>query len=464
MTAARTVVVGGGIAGLSAAWELRRRDPDIDLTLLEAGDRAGGKLRTESVDGFLLESGPDSVLSHKPATWKLAGELGIGGQRLACRAPRHSVFVLRDGAFHMLPRGFRLAVATELWPMLRSRLLSLPGKLRMAMEPFVRPRRGEGDESLAAFLRRRLGREAADRIACPLLSGIYSTDPERMSLLATFEMLAKMEREHGSLGRAMRAQSKTRPAPEPGAPPPAMFSTFRDGMQCLPDALAEQLGDALRTRAAVREIERRPDGYRLALDGETIEAERLVMATPGPVTARLLAPLDADLAEAVAAIRCVTTANVSAAFDLDALPDLPVCESNGFIVPPLEGRALQATTFTHQKFDGRVPRGGALLRGFFSATRFAGLDELTGEELDERARSEWRDLLGLDAAPRFTRVSRWPEGSPQYEVGHRERVAAIEAGAAERLPGLLLLGSAFRATSVPDLVEDSRSAIATEVT
>ena len=443
-------VVGGGISGLAAAYELQLRQ--VRHVVLERGPRAGGVIRTEQVDGFTLDGGPDSLLVQKPAAVELCRELGLG-ERLVPTLPPRTAFVLRAGRLHPLPAHSVLGIPTRIRALAAARLLSAAGRVRMAADlvlPSGAPA-APGDESIAAFFARRFGREAVDYIAEPLLAGIHAGRVERLSMRALFPRLVEAERTHGSVIRALAA--RRRGAPAGGGP----FRSLQGGVGELVDALARRLApEALRTGTGVREIRGRAP-YRLLLDGGgSVTADRVVLAAPAPAAAALLRPLDAELAERCGAIPHTSSATVALGYPRDAIRhDL---RGTGFVVPRVErGVSLLAGTWVSSKWPGRAPPGQALLRGFVGGARDGAALDRSDAELVAAVHRDFARLLDISGEPSLARVYRWPGLNPQYEVGHLERLAAIDARL-ERLPGVQLTGAGFRGVGIPDCIAAGRAA------
>jgi len=450
------VVIGGGIAGLAAAHRVLElsaaRGECVPLILVEAGPRLGGTIASERIDGFLVESGADSFLTEKPWALDLCRRLGIEHQLIGTRDDQRRTFVVHAGRLHPLPEGFLLLAPTRLWPLAASRLFSWRGKLRMACD-LVLPRGASatGDESLASFVTRRLGREALERVAQPLAGGIYTADPVRLSLAATMPRFLEMERRHRSLILAMRRAARASAARGSGARW-SLFVSFAEGMQTLVGALAQRLPEGS-VRLGARALALGPGsagGWRVALEGGAVlEAARVLVATPAFAAADLLRSLDATLAAELAAIPYASSATVTLAYDPGAL--VRPLDGFGFVVPAIERRGLIACSFSSVKYVGRAPEGSALLRVFCGGALAEQMITLSDAALIAAARRELSQLLGIEAAPRFTRVHRYPRAMPQYQVGHLERVAAIEARLRGH-PGLALAGNAYRGVGVPDCV------------
>ncbi|MBX3055349.1 MAG: protoporphyrinogen oxidase [Anaerolineae bacterium] len=470
-------IIGGGIAGLSAAWyvqqEAARQGVDITYTLVEQSDRWGGKILTETVDGFgarpfIIEAGPDSFLSQKPWAAQLARELGIADQFLPTNDGRRQTFILHNGRPTPLPDGVMLIAPTKIKPFVQSRLISPWGKLRMGLDWFIPPKMDDSDETLAQFIQRRLGQEALDKIAEPLLSGIYNADAELQSMMATFPRFRDMEKEHGSLIKAMLAAKKSRAQAPPNGNAPSMFTSFKPGMEELTLALRERLTGDCRLGIKVERLEIRdwrltdptPSPisnlqspiYQLHLsDGSTLPTNAIILAVPAFVAAKLLAELAPQAAETLRQIRYVSTGTVSLAYKRDEIAH-PL---NGFgiVIPRSERRRINAITWSSTKFDHRAPEGYALLRIFFGGSRTPQMMDVPDEALLPIVQEELAAMMGITAVPLFHRIYRWQNSNPQYDVGHLDRVAAIEASLP---PGIFVTGSPYRGVGVPDCVKQAK--------
>jgi protoporphyrinogen/coproporphyrinogen III oxidase len=435
------MVVGGGITGLAAARRLEALVPDAELVLVERSERLGGKLLTEREDAFVVEGAADSFLSRKPRGAGLAGEVGL---ELVGRRPENAGSFVRHGAeLHPLPEGLTGMIPTDLEALERSALLSEDGKRRLAAEADLPPAPSDGDESIAAFVTRRLGREAYERLVEPLLTGIYGGDGEQLSLRATFPQLRALELEHGSLLRGLASS-----APPAAASPP--FVSFRDGMATLVERLVSELK---RTRIVTgRAVVALSSGYELALDeGERLAAGGVVLALPAFEVAQLTGDLDPELASVHSEIPYASSAIVTLAIRGER--DL---RGYGYVVPRAEGSDVLACTWSSSKWEHRAPPGFALIRVYLG--RFGGRDVTADADdaLVAAAREELR-LAGLDGEPERTWVHRWPRGMPQYVLGHPERLERIEKALA-RHPGLALAGAAYRGVGIPDCIHSGEEA------
>lgn len=443
MATVDVAIVGGGIAGLAAAYELRLHG--LSVVVLEAGSRAGGVIATERTDGWVIDGGPDSMLVQKPAAVALCRELGLGDRLISTLTPR-TAYVLRDGRLHPLAEGSFLGFPLRFSALARSSLFSLGGKLRLAGELFVPGNRGDEDESIGAFVRRRFGEEAVDYLAEPLLAGIHAGDVDRLSMRALFPRLLEAERQSGSVLRAFRALHAT-PSPQ-GA-----FVSLPGGTGELVDALLATMPGIVRTEARVTALQRAG-----ALILETaigrLDARAAILAVPAYVAASLLRGFDTALAGFCDAVPYASTATVAFGYRREQVAH-PM-HGTGFVVPRVERSALLAGTWVTSKWPFRAPEGHVLLRGFLGGGRDPQRLDDSDEELITAARTELTDLLGITGEPVLTRLFRWTDQSPQYEVGHLQRVAAIDDQLAS-LPGVFLTGSGFRAIGIPDCVADARA-------
>ncbi len=452
----RVAIIGGGMAGLAAAHTLNRAMSEegvaIDWHLYEQQDRVGGKIVTDAQDGFVIEGGPDSFITQKPDGLALCKELGLDQELIPCNQDQQKVYILVNGQLCALPMGFRLTVPTRIWPFLRSPLFSWRAKLRMSMEPFIPARQDDEDESVSAFITRRLGREAADKIGGPLMAGIYVADPERLSILSTFPMFRAMERQYDSLMRAMRVAAR-----KPSAKTP-MFMSLKNGMGQLVERLHAPLAARCHTGVRVESIETQAEApYALHTDDGIKWADALILAAPLPETARLLADLDATAAEELAGIRYVSTATLSLGYALPLNGVTQPLDGFGFVIPRSEQRSILACTWSSVKFDHRAPDGHVLMRVFIGGDGQESLLEQSDDDLVTLARRELHDILGLTNDPVLHRVYRWPRGNPQYDVGHAARMRALCARVHAR-SGLQLAGSGIQGIGLPDCIKSGRSA------
>jgi oxygen-dependent protoporphyrinogen oxidase len=481
------VIIGGGISGLAAAHRLLERNHEsgkqIAVTVFEAGSRLGGTVQTRERDGFLLESGPDSFISEKPAALALIKRLGLESHLIETNQHHRRSFIVREGRLRPVPEGFHLLAPSRLWPFVKSDIFSWSGKARMALDLLL-PRRelngNDVEESLAEFVRRRLGSEALERMAQPMVGGIYTADPERLSLQATMPRFLEMEREHRSLIRALRKQNSRRVSEdnqsETSGARYSLFLSFDRGMQVLTDTLEERISSfgsqiptgadsgqtSIRVNTAVDSItleygdgEQLPKWKLTTSGNETLFADAICLALPAYVSSRLLSIVDPQLTAVLAEISYASSATINLGFQRDDIPH-PL-DGFGFVVPFIEKRSLIACTFSSVKFARRAPQGHALLRAFVGGALQPELLELNEGELLAHVLRDLRDLLGIDRAPLFAEITKWERSMPQYHVGHLERVKRIEARLAS-LPGLVLAGNAYSGLGIPDCIRSGEAA------
>jgi oxygen-dependent protoporphyrinogen oxidase len=436
-------IVGAGISGLAAAYELQKRG--LRVRVLEASARAGGVITTDRFDGWVVDGGPDSLLVQKPAAVALCRELGIADRLVSTLTPR-TAFILRDDDLHPIAEGSFLGFPIKLGALARSSVFTLGGKLRMACELVVPRGTGEEDESIAAFVRRRFGEEAADYLAEPLLAGIHAGDAERLSLRALFPRLLDAERSSGSVIRALRAL-RVKPSPQ-GA-----FVSLPRGIGELVEALAGALAPGtVVVSARVGEI-RRAGTYTIESAAVRLEAQAVILAVPAYAAASLLRGFDTHLASLCEGVPYASTATVALGYRRDQVSH-PMAGS-GFVVPRVERRPLLAATWVTSKWPARAPDGHVLLRAFLGGGRDPRRLDAADDALVALAREELTQLMGITGEPIFTRLYRWSRQSPQYEVGHLQRVAAVDQRMTA-IPGMFVTGSGFRAIGIPDCIADGR--------
>lgn len=465
----QVAIVGGGITGLATGYYLQKlaRAAQLPLhyTLLEKNPQFGGKIVTNTTGGFLIEGGPDSFISQKPWAYRLCLELGLQDRLIGTNDDKRKIFIVQRGRLKPLPDGVMLIIPTRFLPFALSGLISPLGKLRMGMDLFLPAKKGDADESLADFIRRRLGREALDKIAEPLMAGIYVADPENLSLQSTFPRFIDLEKKYGSLTRGMLAQIKARAAQrKAGALPPPLplFMTLRGGLTELVTTLTDQLEGELLTGVQVKALEPpREEGgrYQLQLSNGTCHsAHAVVLATPASSTADLLSPVAPEVSRQLRQIRYLSTATVSLAFPRRDIAH-PL-NGFGFVVPKREPCKLMACTWVSSKFDHRAPEDQVLLRVFVGGYKHQDLVELADARLIQLVRGELQGLMGITAEPTRTEIYRWPQGNAQYDVGHLDRVTEMETRTAQILPNLFLTGSAFRGVGLPDCIHQAEQSAA----
>jgi oxygen-dependent protoporphyrinogen oxidase len=440
------VVVGGGVAGLAVTRALAQKE--LSCALLESSPQWGGVVRTLRAGGFTLDAGPDSILAQKPEGIALCRELGLEAELVPTNPRQRAVYVLFGGRLHAMPEGMVLGVPTRPWSLMYSRLFTWPGKMRMALEPLMPGRRDGGDESIADFFRRRLGREALDRIGEPLLGGIHAGDPERLSILETFPRLREMEKTHGSLLRGMRAAAARAHGGAAG------FLALKGGMSDLVTALVEQMPSmaALHTGAPVMRIVRDGQGFVVETPAALWRSRAVVVAAPAHRAAPLVAPLAADLGAALASIRFASTATVLLGFRREDV--MHPLDGYGLVVPRRERLRTLACSFVSTKLSNRAPDGQVALRGFLGGMLDPQVVEQDDAALVQRVVDDMSGPLGIRGTPLLAEVSRYPFGTPQMEVGHSERMAAADRALAD-VPGLFLTGAGLRGTGLPDVIADA---------
>lgn len=480
----KIVIIGGGVAGLGAAYKIHRAAEaghDVTFSLYEKDDRLGGKLFSDVADDaaggrYIADGGSDSFLTDKPAVHRVAKLLGIDDELTGTMDENKKTFIVKDGRLVEMPDGIMMFAPTKILPMATTSLYSWPAKFRMAFD-LVIPRKvrwPEGDtaqqhdESLESFVVRRMGRECLDRLAEPLVGGVNGSDPTDMSLAATYPMLLEMEQKHGSLVLGFLEQRKKveemrkKYPPKPGAKRRTFFSSFEGGLQRLTDAMADAVGrEHLHKGVAVESLDRADEGrgWTLTLStGERVEADAVIIATEGWAAAPLAANADQRISELVASIPCSSSATAVMAF---AEEDCPFDKGwHGILSPMVEHRPVTGVSLMSSKWPGRSPEGTVLLRGFLGGARDQEVLAGTDDELLELVRTQLIELLGIrpSAQPRYAKLFRWEGGMPQYTLGHLDRVDEIESRCAD-LPGFALAGNAYRGVGVPNALESGERAV-----
>lgn len=454
----RIAIIGGGISGLSAAFTLekqRRNGSPLEYALFEASPRLGGVLVTEHVEGCLIEAGPDSFLTEKPWASDLCREIGLGDQLIGSNDADRKTYILVKSRLVVIPDGLMFMVPTKILPTVFSPLFSLGAKLRMAGEWFHPPHKAVSDETVAAFVERHYGPEMVDRLADPLLSGVYGGEARQLSLRAVLPRFAEMEKNYGSLGRAMLAARRKMGQSTKGPAKP-LFTSLRDGMQQMVDALIARLTPAaLHPGVRVTSLQRQDGGWTVSANGTASSFDAIVIATPATATAELVPDFSPALSSELGGIQYTSSITVNLGFDRKVRSSLPA--GFGFLVPRSEGKQMLAATFVHNKFPHRAPEDIALLRCFIGGAASAQALKLCDEDVVRIVREELRQILGFAGVPLFTRVYRWNGAMAQYGVGHLERLQKIET-LLTQLPGLAFAGNGYRGIGVPDCIRSGSDA------
>ena len=454
----RIAIVGAGVSGLTTAFYLeqeRRKGAPLEISVFEAEPRYGGVIRTERIEGCLIEAGPDSFLTSKPWARELCEDLRLSSQLIGSRDSERKIYILVSGRLEPIPPGMQMMVPTQLAPVLRSHLFSWRTKLKMLGEYLSPPEplAADDDESVAGFVQRHFNSEVVDRLADPLLSGIYGGDASRLSARATLPQLLESEARHRSLVRAaLIARAK------PGSPPAApLFTSLRDGMQRMLDALVRQLPlETIRLSQKIDRLQPVESGWRIASGESAEDFDHVVLAVPAAASAKLMSAIPGSERPVQILGELSTSSAVTVALAYKRA-ELALPPGFGFLVPRTEGKRTMACTFVHNKFENRAPEDTALLRVFLGSTRDPEVVDLGDGEILDIVRRELADILRISAEPKFTLVSKWRNGMPQYEVGHVLRVATLEMHM-QRFPGLHLTGNAYHGIGIPDCVRVGRSA------
>jgi protoporphyrinogen/coproporphyrinogen III oxidase len=455
----RLAIIGGGISGLSAAYALeekRRAGLEVEYVLYEASERFGGVLVTDNVDGCILEAGADSFLTEKPWAIELCKKLGLGDQLIGSNDADRKTYILVRGKLIEMPDGLMFMVPTKLAPTVMSPLFSAKTKLRMAREWFHPPRKATEDETVAAFVDRHYGPEMVDRLADPLLSGVYGGEASQLSVRAVLPRFAEMEAKHGSLGRAMLA-ARSAMARAPKTKPRPLFTSLKEGMQQMVDALTAALdARSLKTGIVVQAVAPEAGGWVVSAGLQSDQFDAVIVALPTHAAAALLQRGGPELSSELVAIQYSSSVTVALGYGKQVRDSLP--PGFGFLVPRSEGKRLLATTFVHNKFPHRAPDDRAIVRCFLGGARGEPMLAFSEEQILTVVRQELDQILGLKAEPLFTRIFKWKGAMAQYGVGHLERLQRIEA-LRKKLPGLALAGNGYSGIGVPDCVRTGTAAV-----
>jgi oxygen-dependent protoporphyrinogen oxidase len=447
----RTIIIGGGISGLSTAYYLAKAG--APSTILESRPRLGGVIQTESVDGCTIEAGPDSFLSVKPAAMELIRELGLEADVIGSNDHLRVTFVRKNGRLVPLPDGLMMMVPTKILPLITTSLISIGTKIRMGMELLRAPKVRAEDESVADFVREHYGQEAVDYLAEPLLSGIYGGDPRQLSVTAVLPRFVELASKYGSLTRGVLAMRAQAPKGQPSAP---LFRTLKGGLGQMTGAVERFIhGKASVVSGRAETMERTATGYRIRIGGEWLEADRVVVACEAHSAGPLITALDSRLGELLGGVPYSSSMTVALGYDAADFAQLPV--GFGFLVPKKERRRLVACTWVGTKFPNRVPEGKVVARCFLGGMEDAGVLNESDETITAAVIDELRDIAGVTTRPRFTRIFRWPKSMAQYTVGHPTRLAEVESRVAA-LPGLYVAGNAYQGIGIPDCIRMGKAA------
>ncbi|MGE5486587.1 MAG: protoporphyrinogen oxidase [bacterium] len=450
----RVVIVGGGISGLSAAYYLRKAG--VEPTIVERRPRLGGVIETEHVEGCVLETGPDSFITQKPAALALIREVGLGGDVIGSNDHLRVTYVLKSGRLVPLPDGLMLMIPTKIAPLVATRLLSWPTKIRMGLEWFRRPAPQAEDRSVADFVADHYGREAVEYLAEPLLAGIYGGDPKRLSVASVLPRFVELEAKYGSLTRGVLRSRRKAAKQARGVP---LFQTLKGGLGQLVSVLEERAKPSV-VHGVAETVERSGSAYRVRVGSEWIDAEHVVLACQAYEAGELLETLDGELARLLAGVQYSSSITVSIGYEKRTLGH-PL-KGFGFLVPKRERRTMMACTWVANKFSYRVPDHLAVLRCFAGGEDGVPLEE-SDEAIVRAMRDDLRHIMGVTAEPLFARVARWPRSMAQYTVGHAARIARVDAHVA-RLPGLHLAGNAYTGIGIPDCIRMGKAAAEAIVT
>ena len=458
MSNKKIAVIGGGISGLAAAYSLeemaQRKGKSISITLFEKNNRIGGNILTERVGDFLIEGGPDCFLSEKPWAIQLCEWLGMGESLLRTNDEYRRTYIYWKGRLRELPEGIMLMIPTRFFPLLKSDLFSLAGKLRMGMELFIPKRKSGGDESLSEFVRRRLGQEIVERVAEPLVAGVHAENPDTMSIKSRFPRFVQMEEEYGSLIKGMLTKRRRMLNSENGKPKWTMFMTLKNGLDELPLTIVKALKmTTIITNKEVSEINK-VSGYKIYLkNGDTIDADVVIFATPSYETGRLLRVLNSSISDQLITIPYVSTATISLAYKKDSISH-PM-NGFGFLVPRVENRRIMGASWVSRKFSYRTPDDSILIRCFIGGSRNEELVSLDDKDMLKMIKEELKDIMGISAEPILTRIYRWEKAMPQYTIGHDERVSRIEESIL-KYPDIFVTGSAYRGGGISECIKNAQ--------
>lgn len=450
----RVVIVGAGLSGLCAAHRIvelsKENEHGLEITVLESSDRAGGVIHTIEREGCLIELGPDSFITTKPWAHNLSKRLGLSGELIGTEEGKRRSFVLRNGRLVALPEGFHMLAPGSVMSFLKTPLFSWSGKVRMLMD-LVLPKQNIKDESLASFVRRRLGNEAFERAAQPMVGGVYTADPETLSLRATMPQFIEMEEKYGSVIKGIYgAQRKNAKEKRDSGARYSMFLSFRNGLRTLIDKILEELPEgSVKLKRRVVRIERAGEGFHVITQDGVEKADGVILTTPTYIASELLEDLDPSLAQDLGKIEYASSAILVSSYKRDDIADK--MDGFGFVVPSTENSPLLACSYSSVKFAGRAPEGQIILRSFVGGALDPDILELSDQDITQTINNELNAILGISGEPLFSILQRYPRAMPQYKIGHMDLVERIEKGVKE-LPGLEIAGIAYRGVGIPDCV------------
>jgi oxygen-dependent protoporphyrinogen oxidase len=457
----KVAIIGGGISGLAAAFALekaRQSGAALEYQVFEASSRFGGVLRTENVEGCVLEAGPDSFLTEKSWAGDFCRELGLGDQLIASNDAERKTYIYVKGRLVPLPDGLAFMVPTKIWPIVSSPLFSLNTKLKMAKEWFSSRREEKEDESVSDFIERHYGTEMVDRLADPLLSGVYGGSAAQLSIQSVLPRFAEMEAKFGSLGKGMLAARKTAPAkpPQPVFTSLSVFTSLKNGMQQMTDTLTARIpASSLRANTKIDSIALRDRQWTVYTRAASERFDAIVLAAPASIAGSILQGCSQELAATLQQIPYSSSMTVAMGFPRDDLKSLP--SGFGFLVPRSQNKKIMATTFVHQKFPFRGTNDLGLIRCFLGGSQDEQILQADDQEITKIVREELKQILGLNAAPKFTRVFLWRKAMAQYTVGHKKRTERIQQLTAE-LPQFALAGNAYSGIGIPDCIRSGQKA------
>ena len=460
----KIIIVGGGIAGLAAAYRIQEeiaQGASIECVLLDSAEKFGGKISTLRFDGFIVERGPDSFISQKPHAIELCRKIGLA-DRLTGTNPDHtSTYVYVNKKLVTMPDGLSLMIPTKFMPFVFSSLFTLPGKVRMGLDLFIPKKKDNADESLASFMRRRMGEEALEKMAEPMLAGIYASDPETMSINSTFPVFVQTEQKYRSLILGMlaqkRRQANVNSKASNASQPFSLFMTLKNGLEEMVETLVEKSPAITFLKGAgVADLKASGEGWHLTLDdGNVMDADAVMLATPANTSAHLVEKTAPKVAELLSRVRYVSTATVSIAYKKERFPH--ALDGFGFVVPKTEGRKILACTWTSSKFPERVPEGYVMLRCFVGGALQEELAEQDDDAIAALTLKELNDIMGIDREPEFIKVFHNRKANVQYRVGHSALIDSVR-DALKFTPGLYLTGSAYTGIGIPDCIRDGTQA------